>query len=160
MPIVEPLPNTPLALDNNILSAWRHKQPDVVKAVTNYISRFKVPPALPAIVVFEIIEGFQHAIVKAGQTSDIMQRDLDAAQKLIQSCPILPFDSSVASIAAYVSGRLSRNISRKDLKDVFIAATALAYGYGIVTRNKKDFQLIATHLPIEHSILYLTNWNF
>ncbi|MBI4852530.1 MAG: type II toxin-antitoxin system VapC family toxin [Acidobacteria bacterium] len=89
-----------------------------------------------------------------------MQKDLAAAEELIQLCPILPFDSNAARIAAHITAHLSRNMSRKELKDVFIAATVLAHGYGIVTRNRKDFQLIASHLPIMHSILYLTNWNF
>ena len=45
MPIVEPIPNTPLALDNNILDGWRRQQPGVLTAISDYIARFKTPPA-------------------------------------------------------------------------------------------------------------------
>ncbi|MBI4851559.1 MAG: hypothetical protein HY819_07180 [Acidobacteria bacterium] len=68
MPIVEPLSNTPLALDNNILEAWRRQNATITGAITNYISTFKVVPALPAIVVFEVMDGFEHAIFKAVDT--------------------------------------------------------------------------------------------
>lgn len=35
MPIVEPLPNIPLALDNNILDGWR-RQHGVLTAISDY----------------------------------------------------------------------------------------------------------------------------
>lgn len=158
MPIVEPLPNIPLALDNNILDGWRRQQHGVLIAITDYIARFKTPPALPAIVVFEMMDGFHHAIAKAGQITPLMQQALTNTKNLTQLCPILEFNNSAANIAGFITGHLSRNISKNDLNDVFIAATVLAHGYGIVTRNRKDFELIANHLPTTHPVLYLTNW--
>ena len=82
MPIVEPIPNTPLALDNNILDGWRRQQPGVLTAISDYIGRFKKPPALPAIVVFEMMDGFNHAIAKAGQITPVMQQALTNTKNL------------------------------------------------------------------------------
>src|SRR5262249_34486110 len=134
MPIAEPLPETHLALDKNILDAWRFKKQPILQAIKDYIGRFKTPPALPAMVVFEALDGIESEIKRIGQTSEIMQRDLNATEQLMESCTILPFDGKAARIAAFVSGQLGRNISKQELKDVFIAATALAHGYGVVTR--------------------------
>lgn len=42
--------------------------------------------------------------------------------------------------------------------DVFIAATSLAPGYGVATRNQRDFELIGQHLPPEMPNLSLAIW--
>jgi hypothetical protein len=35
---------------------------------------------------------------------------------------------------------------------------ALAYGYGVATRNQRDFELIGRHLPPYAPVLYLAIW--
>jgi predicted nucleic acid-binding protein len=77
---------------------------------------------------------------------------------LSESCFVLSFEQNAASIAAYVYPRLTPQQLQKHWRDLFIAATALANGYGIATQNERDFKLIADHLPDSHSILRLAIW--
>jgi predicted nucleic acid-binding protein len=70
---------------------------------------------------------------------------------------VLPFDQSAAAIAAYIFPRLSQSDRNKHWRDVFIAATALSHRYGIASRNRKDFELIASQLPLGQQ-LHLAVW--
>ena len=50
-------------------------------------------------------------------------------------------------ITAYIYPRLTGQQLQKHWRDLFIAATALAHGYGIATQNIRDFKLIADQSP-------------
>jgi predicted nucleic acid-binding protein len=41
---------------------------------------------------------------------------------------------------------------------MFIAATVLAHDYGVVTRNKSDFELLARHTPPQYPPLRIEVW--
>lgn len=159
------LPDTPLALDSDVLKDWRHQKQNVIREINAYLSVHKRPPALTAIVVFEALHGFE---IKANQPSankGLLKRDRDETERLIQYCSLLPsgsspigvlsFDQNAAAIAAYIAGKLK---NKTILKDILIAATALAYGHGVATRNEKDFKLIAANLPPDHPMLRLAIW--
>jgi len=107
--------------------------------------------------VYEAIYGFENKSIKPNEPNEQARHDRLKTEQLIKSCVILPFDQRAAEVAAYVVPRLSKNMPKEFLRDVFIAATALAHGYGIATRNKKDFDLIANHTP-DGLILRIADW--
>jgi predicted nucleic acid-binding protein len=152
------LPDTLLALDSDILTEWRNRNPSVQQEITVYLSRHKRPLALTAMTVFEAFHGFEKVSAKSGGLDERTKQDRFKAEQLIQQCEILPFDKNAATIAAYIFPRLSQSERNKHWRDLFIAATALAHGHGVATRNKKDFELIATHLPPSHPLLRLAIW--
>jgi len=70
----------------------------------------------------------------------------------------LPFDSEAAAIAAYICANIGKSKYNQHLNDIFIVATALAHGHGAATQNKKDFEMIANHLPQRNQFLSLAIW--
>jgi predicted nucleic acid-binding protein len=141
------LPETPLILDSNIVTAWRYQKPGIVEAIAAYQSSLKPPPTLSAITVYEVIYGFENSLAKAQGNIEQTKLDFGKADQLINSCIVLPFDHNSAKIAAYIVPRLPKNIPKDTLLDALIAATALAHGHGVATRNKEDFELISRHTP-------------
>src|SRR5437868_5335881 len=125
------LPETSLILDSNIVTAWRYQKRGIVEAIVAYQSRLKLPPALSAINVYEVIYGFENPLAKAQGNIEQARVDLNKANQLINSCIVLPFDYSSAKIAAHIVPRLPKNIPKPTLLDALIAATALAHGYGV-----------------------------
>lgn len=151
------LPETALALDSNVLTAWRYQKREVLNAIAAYQSRLKLLPALTAMTVYEAIYGFENKSLRPNEPNAQTTYDRLKTEQLIKSCIVLPFDQRAAEIAAYIVPRLSKNMPKELLKDVFIAATALAHGYGIATRNKKDFDLIASQTP-DGLMLRIADW--
>src|SRR5713226_7165367 len=140
------LPETSLVLDSNILTAWRYRKSGVVAAIADYQSRLKLLPGLTAITVHEALYGFENKAAKVGTLDDRTKRDRLAVEQLINSCVVVPFDQRAAEIAAYMVPRLPKNIPKESLLDALIAATALAHGYGVASRDR-GFELIAKHTP-------------
>jgi predicted nucleic acid-binding protein len=150
------LAETPLVLDTNILTVWRYKKSSVVAAIVDYQSRLKLFPALTAITVHESLYGFENKAAKSGKLDDRTKRDRLAIEQLINSCVVLPFDQRAAEISAYIIPRLKKNIPKESLLDALIAATALAHGYGVASRDR-GFELIAEHTP-DNMILRVAFW--
>jgi predicted nucleic acid-binding protein len=147
------LPETRLVLDTDVVNDWRYQKPHVRRAIRDYLARFKQPPRVTAITIFEVFYGFE-----GGATTERTQHDRAETEQLLQSCEVLPFDQAAAKIAAYIFPRLSDKQRKKHLRDLFIAATALAHNHGIATRNQSDFELIASHLPPSYPLLRLAVW--
>lgn len=147
-----------VALDNDVLNDWRFRKPATLKAINEYIGLVKAPPALPSTTIFEMVHGFEKAVVKAGGVNERLKRDRENAQQLIKECTVLSFNQDAAEIAAYIFPRLSQKERNRLWTDVFIAATALAHEYGIATRNKSDFELIAQHIPASYAPLRIEVW--
>jgi len=148
MPLGAVLPETPLVLDTNILSAWRYRKSAVVTAIAEYQSRVKLFPGLTAITVHEALYGFENKAAKSDGLDERTKQDRLAIEQLINSCVVLSFDQRAAEIAAYIIPRLPKNIPKQTLLDGLISATALAHGYGIAT-NDRGFELIAQHTPAD-----------
>jgi predicted nucleic acid-binding protein len=141
------LPETSLVLDSNILTAWRYQKRGIIEAIDAYQSRLKLLPALSAMTVYEALYGFENALVKAQGDTEQNRRDRIKTEGLINSCMVLPFNQDAAKLAAYIVPRLPKNIPKNTLLDALIAATALAHGHGVATRNSEDFKLIGQHAP-------------
>jgi predicted nucleic acid-binding protein len=105
-----------------------------------------------------MMQGFEKAAVLAGETTERMRLDVEHARALTRDCDVLPFSEEAAAIAAYIFPRLSQSQRNKHWTDVFIVATALAHEYGVATRNRNDFELIASHTPQHYAALRLQIW--
>jgi predicted nucleic acid-binding protein len=150
------LAEMPLVLDTNILTAWRTDNLRIVAAIVRYQSRSKLSPALTAITVHEALYGVENTVAKAGRLDDRTKQDRVAIERLIDSCVVVPFDQRAAEISAYMIPRLKKNIPKESLLDALIAATALAHGYGVATRDR-GFELIAEQTP-DNMVLRLAFW--
>lgn len=58
---------------------------------------------------------------------------------LEEHCEVLPVTDGVAGIAGEFRGQLQAKGQTRSQADMLIAATALAHGHTLVTRNIKDF---------------------
>ncbi len=150
-------PDAFVALDNDVLNNWRTGNAQIVLAIDNYVARTKAPPALTSITVFEMLHGFENAIVQSGM-NERLKTDMTHANSLIKECQVLPFNQEAAEIAAYIFPRLTRK-QKKDLwADMFIAATAIAHDYGVATLNRIDFELLSMHVPPRYPALRIEVW--
>ncbi len=142
------LPDTLLVIDNDVFTHWRNQRQDVLSAIADYFKRLKQPPALTSTTIFEALWGVESEAAKGRIQEERAQQYRSRIEELSRACLILPFEQKAAALAAYIFPRLSNSGRSKHWRDLFIAATALAHGYGIATRNKKDFDLIANHIPM------------
>jgi predicted nucleic acid-binding protein len=147
-----------LVLDTDILTDWRYQRSHATQAVRDYLARFTVYPELTAMTVFEARFGIESKAVKSGGFDERLEHDRTDLERLIQACGVLAIGDNAAAIAAYISARLSDRDRKKHRADIFIAATVLAYGYGVATRNQRDFELIGRNLPPYAPVLYLAIW--
>lgn len=149
---------TLLVLDTDVFSHWRNSQPYAVTAIGDYISKLKRPPSLTAITIFEALRGTEHALANRKTSEADTKLYRSRIEQLSEQCPVLAFDQNAASIAAYVCARLGDNLFKKQWRDIFIAATAIAHNHGVATGNKKDFEIIGNALSAQHPPLQLAVW--
>ena len=93
------------------------------------------PPAkvgLPSVVLYELVFGATRS-----QAPPDLKARLEA---LLQSLPILPFGEAEARAAARIRADLETVGKPIGPHDVLIAATALAHGATLVTRNLREFR--------------------
>jgi len=147
MPVGLALPETPLALDNDVFTHWRNSQSYVLWEIAEHFKRLKSPPALTSMTVFEALHGVEDEERINRITKVQAQQYKDRIKALSESCVVLPWEQKAAAITAHIYSRLSGQQLQKHWKDLFIAATALAHGYGIATQNERDFKLIADLSP-------------
>lgn len=60
-------------------------------------------------------------------------------EHILRNIPVLPFDLAAARTRARVWARLTVDGTPISRDDLMIAATALTYGYGVLTDNVRDF---------------------
>jgi predicted nucleic acid-binding protein len=141
------LTETSLILDNDIFNLWRYGHQRILGAIADYQARLKLFPFLSSMTVYQALYGFENKSIKPGEPNEQTKQARAETERLIRECDVLPFNQRSAEIAAYIAPRLSKSMPKGTLVDVFIAATALAHGYGVATRNRKDFELIANQTP-------------
>jgi len=118
------------ALDTNIISfLWR--QDPFVQAHLKAVDPALV--AVPAIVLAELHHGRFNNPERAPKL-EILIADLRSAYA------VLPFDAGAAEWFGRLKVRLRGNPI--DERDLLLASTALAHGYGLVTNNTRHFQWI------------------
>ncbi len=91
-------------------------------------------PAVSVITQSELMVGVQRA-----NTPQRRERRLRFVQTIIKNVALLPVDSRVADIHAQIVATLSQSGTTIGPHDNWIAATALAYDYDLLTTNASEF---------------------
>ena len=133
-------PETPLVLDNDVFTHWRNKQAYVLQEINSHFRRLKTFPALSSMTIFEALYGVELEEMKNRITKIQAQQYKDRIGKLSEDCIVLPWEQNAAAITAYIFPRLAGQLP-KHWKDLFIAATALAHGYGVLHEIEKTSSL-------------------
>lgn len=74
-----------------------------------------------------------------GATDEQKKADVN---RLTNELPVLPFNADVAKIAADIYSNLRRTNQLIEFRDIFIAATCVAYNMPLKTLNRKHFERI------------------
>ncbi len=149
---------TLLALDNDVFTDWRKHRPHVMSLIEDYRIHNDRPPKLTAMTVFQARFGFDKEIARLSALDEQFENSRLEMEKLVKDCGVLEINDRATAIASHVFARLSASERNRHWADVFIAATALAHGYGVATRNQSDFELIGQSLPPFAPDLYLAIW--
>lgn len=72
-------------------------------------------------------------------TGAIDEQKFHDVQEILERCDLLPFTSAVAQVAARTYLDLKAANQLIEMRDLFIAATALAYGLPLMTLNAGHF---------------------
>ena len=120
----------PSLLDSDVAIAYLHDDPEAVVLVGG------LAPGGLAVSVITYAEVYQGTL--RGPDPAAAQAQVEA---FLEGAPILPFSVSVARRYAELREELRRRGKRVQARalDLTIAATALEYGYQLVTRNLGDY---------------------
>jgi predicted nucleic acid-binding protein len=124
-------------LDTNVLSEVMQLRPE--PAVMAWINA-EEPEELwtCAIVVAEVLSGLD--LMPAGKRQQQLREKAESMFSTLFADRILPFDEAAARVYGAVL-RTRRSLGRPiDEMDALIAATALAHGSALATRNISDFE--------------------
>jgi tRNA(fMet)-specific endonuclease VapC len=91
---------------------------------------------ISVITEFELLQGADRAPVER------RTEEREKVTHLMSCLQILPFDSECAKTAGRVNAQLLNQGTPVSITDVFIGATALRYGWPVVTSNTRDFARI------------------
>lgn len=141
--------STAVLLDTDTLSELSRGNPAVSARARAYLLGFG-RLTISAVTVFERLRGYRQAI-RGGKP---YQRQMLAFEALVQNSVVLPFDDVAAAVAATIWAACSRS-QRQNLGDILIAAIAVARQIPLVTRNKKDFEMLAKLSGVD---LPLVDW--
>ena len=90
--------------------------------------------AVAAITASELLVGVARA-----DTEERRSRRERFVETVLQVAPVETFDLPVARVHAKLVAQMAGEGSLIGSHDLLIAATALAYGYGVLTHNVRDF---------------------
>jgi predicted nucleic acid-binding protein len=80
-----------------------------------------------------------HGVHRADSAARRAAREAHA-ERFIQAIPVLPFDEGAARVLAPLDASLMASGNNKlPIEDLMIAATALAHGHTVATRDTKSF---------------------
>lgn len=93
--------------------------------------------ALAAITMSELL----HGVHRARSAGERAKREV-FVERILAATPVVPFDSVIARIHARVWASLASKGTAVGAHDLIVAATAIAMGYCVATRDQKDFRKI------------------
>ena len=114
-----------LLIDTNILIDLLRRQAPAV----SFIAGLTAKPTLSAVTVAELFSGFRDAAERS------------AIDSILHGATVIPIDEEIAE----QGGLLRRQWMRShglDIADALIAATAMAHGLRLATRNRKHFPML------------------
>jgi tRNA(fMet)-specific endonuclease VapC len=88
---------------------------------------------ISAVTVFELLHGVHRATPEKRAAREAY------VENALQTFPILPFDEAAARIFASIDAAQSAAGNRLAVEDLMIAATALAGGHDVITRDARSF---------------------
>ncbi len=88
------------------------------------------------VVVSELLHGVERAALT--HKAERLRR----VEAFIRSIPVIPVDLDVARSHAKLRAELGRSGQPIGPHDLWIAATALAYGHGVLTLNEREFRRV------------------
>lgn len=133
-------------LDSNLISELSKPQPNT-NILTN-IQRFESFCAISAITLQEALFGVE--LLPDGSRKNRLKEYVEIVK---QKFDVIPYDATAAAYYAEVVAKCNKAGQPRPICDSQIAATALANDLILVTRNTKDFELIAKISPLK-----LENW--
>ena len=133
-------------LDTNIVSEFSKKRPNE-NVLALYEAR-KDLCAISAVTWQELVFGVSR--MPEGKRKTYIEKCLDEYKEDFE---IIPYDKFSADICGQLSGTCAKTGKNLPCFDTQIAATAIANGMILVTRNTADFVEVA-----ERSFLRLENW--
>lgn len=90
---------------------------------------------MAAVTVSELLFGFHRADTAARRV-----RRENFLEALLEAIPVLPFDLRAARVYGRIWAEMAATGQMIGPHDAQIAATGLAYGYGVLTDNAKHFE--------------------
>lgn len=121
-------------IDSSVLIAAERGQLDLRAALAEHRDETF---SISAVTASELLHGVERIATKKRAATEAF------VEGLLRALPVLPFDLAVARVHGRVWARLraaGRTIGERDL---MIAATALAHGLQVVTRDERSFP----HVP-------------
>jgi tRNA(fMet)-specific endonuclease VapC len=119
-------------IDSSIFIAAERGDP-ALKATLTGLAPTDGDHFISVVTVFELLHGVHRATPERRPAREAY------VENALQTFPILAFDEPAARILATVDAALSAAGSRLAVEDLMIAATALAGGHGVVTRDLRSF---------------------
>jgi tRNA(fMet)-specific endonuclease VapC len=95
------------------------------------------PFGISVVTVAELLHGVERADTEARR----LKRQ-SFVEKVLESFPIFPFDTTVARIYARIWASLAKKGLTVGVHDLIIAATAISLDYTVITANRRDFEKI------------------
>lgn len=121
-------------IDSSILISAERGRLDLAGALGDLAAE---PVAIAAITASELL----HGVRRARPASRRARREA-WVEALLAKLPILPFDLTVARTHAALWALLAEEGAPVGAHDLLIAATALAHGYSIATRDERSFSRV------------------
>ncbi|MBU0568961.1 type II toxin-antitoxin system VapC family toxin [bacterium] len=122
--------------DTSIIISYLRGKPDC-KANMEAVRTGKIVGFVSSVTVFELYVG----AFCAPNTSESLR---DVREIISWFQPPLSFDDSIAQKCAYLFAQLRKSNELIELRDLFIAATAIMFGLPICTLNRDHFKRVPT----------------
>ncbi|WP_437819166.1 type II toxin-antitoxin system VapC family toxin [Sorangium sp. So ce1078] len=121
-------------IDSSVLIAAERGKLDFERVLRDHGDE---PVAIATITASELLHGVHRAV----EPSQRARREA-FVERLLADLSLIPFDLVVARVHARLSAELAAKGSPVGAHDLLIAATALAVGYDVATRDDRSFPRI------------------
>jgi tRNA(fMet)-specific endonuclease VapC len=118
-------------IDSSVLIAAEQGELDLGAVVPRFGGE---PVGLAAITASELL----HGVARASSTKQRQRREA-FVERILSALPVLPFDLVTARLHADLWAGLAARGAAVGTHDLLIAATAIAAGYRVVTRDRRSF---------------------